>query len=149
MNTRPRTLWHSFPCSRSAWRCPRIFAQHLCRDRNGPENFEGNPAVNIARRKNASGAGEIGCGLGRCGEYASQCANTRGAVDGSVLNVGSDSSVHVVKHNSGAQRTWKWDSGKCARAEDFKPAGKFEVHTPAGVAGVVGTDFMSPMKTTL
>src|SRR6266852_5646126 len=48
--------------------------------------------------------------------------------DGSVLNVGSESSMKVVKHDAGAQQI-------------AKPDGKFEVRTPAGVAGVVGTDF--------
>jgi hypothetical protein len=62
--------------------------------------------------------------------------------DGSVLNVGSDSSVHVVKHDSGAQQTdLEVGFGKMrSQAQKIsKPGGKFEVHTPAGVAGVVGT----------
>src|SRR5271165_4388345 len=64
--------------------------------------------------------------------------------DGSVLNVGSDSSVHVVKHDSGAQQTdLEVGFGKMrSQAQKIsKPGGKFEVHTAAGVAGVVGTDF--------
>src|SRR5664279_4155435 len=64
--------------------------------------------------------------------------------DGSVLNVGSDSSVHVVKHDKGAQQTdLEVGFGKMrSQAQKIaKPGGKFEVHTPAGVAGVVGTDF--------
>jgi hypothetical protein len=64
--------------------------------------------------------------------------------DGSVLNVGSDSSVHVAKHDSGAQQTdLEVGFGKMrSQAQKIsKPGGKFEVHTPAGVAGVVGTDF--------
>lgn len=64
--------------------------------------------------------------------------------DGSVLNVGSDSSVHVVKHDSGAQQTdLEVGFGKMrSKAQKIsKPGGKFEVHTAAGVAGVVGTDF--------
>jgi ferric-dicitrate binding protein FerR (iron transport regulator) len=64
--------------------------------------------------------------------------------DGSVLNVGSQSSVHVVKHDAGAQQTeLELTYGKLrAQAQKIaKPDGKFEVHTPAGVAGVVGTDF--------
>ena len=64
--------------------------------------------------------------------------------DGSVLNVGSDSSVHVVKHDSGTQQTdLEVGFGKMrSQAQKIsKPGGKFEVHTPAGVAGVVGTDF--------
>ena len=64
--------------------------------------------------------------------------------DGSVLNVGSQSSVHVVKHDAGAQQTeLELTYGKLrSQAQKIaKPDGKFEVHTPAGVAGVVGTDF--------
>lgn len=64
--------------------------------------------------------------------------------DGSVLNVGSDSSIKVVKHDSGAQQTdLEIAYGKLrAQAKKIaKPDGKFEVHTAAGVAGVVGTDF--------
>jgi hypothetical protein len=63
---------------------------------------------------------------------------------GSVLNVGSNSSMHVVKHDAGAQQTeLELTYGKLrSQAQKIaKPDGKFEVHTPAGVAGVVGTDF--------
>jgi hypothetical protein len=74
-------------------------------------------------------------------------ANARARValdDGSVLNLGSDSSVRIVQHNAGAQQTdLEIGLGKM-RSEAQKitqPNGKFEVHTPAGVAGVVGTDF--------
>src|SRR6266849_4586293 len=74
-------------------------------------------------------------------------ANARARValdDGSVLNVGSDSSVKVTKHDAGAQQTdLEVSFGKMrTQAQKIsKPDGKFEVHTPAGVAGVVGTDF--------
>jgi hypothetical protein len=64
--------------------------------------------------------------------------------DGSVLNVGSDSSVRVAKHDAGAQQTdLEVGFGKVrSQAQKIsQPTGKFEVHTPAGVAGVVGTDF--------
>jgi hypothetical protein len=64
--------------------------------------------------------------------------------DGSVLNVGSQSSMHVVKHDAGAQQTeLELTYGKLrSQAQKIaKPDGKFEIHTPAGVAGVVGTDF--------
>src|SRR6202171_1263103 len=64
--------------------------------------------------------------------------------DGSVLNVGSQSSVHIVKHDAGAQQTeLELTYGKLRSQVQkiAKPDGKFEVHTPAGVAGVVGTDF--------
>ena len=64
--------------------------------------------------------------------------------DGSVLNVGSESSLKVVKHDGGAQQTeLELAYGKLrSQAQKItKPDGKFEVRTPAGVAGVVGTDF--------
>ena len=65
-------------------------------------------------------------------------------VDGSVLNVGSESSMKIVKHDAGAQQTeLELTYGKLrTQAQKIaKPDGKFEVRTPAGVAGVVGTDF--------
>lgn len=74
-------------------------------------------------------------------------ANARARIaldDGSVLNVGSESSMKVVKHDAGAQQTeLELTYGKLrTQAQKIaKPDGKFEVRTPAGVAGVVGTDF--------
>ena len=67
-----------------------------------------------------------------------------GLDDGSVLNVGSDSLMKVIKHDAAAQQTeLELTYGKLrAQAQKIaKPDGKFEVRTPAGVAGVVGTDF--------
>lgn len=67
-----------------------------------------------------------------------------GLDDGSVLNVGSDSSMRVIKHDSAAQQTdLELTYGKLrTQAQKIsKPSGSFEVRTPAGVAGVVGTDF--------
>jgi len=64
--------------------------------------------------------------------------------DGSVLNVGSESSMKIVKHDAGVQQTeLELTYGKLrSQAQKIaKPGGKFEVRTPAGVAGVVGTDF--------
>jgi ferric-dicitrate binding protein FerR (iron transport regulator) len=64
--------------------------------------------------------------------------------DGSVLNVGSDSSIKVVKHDTGAQQTdleLAYGKLRTQAQKIAKPDGKFEVHTAAGVAGVVGTDF--------
>lgn len=64
--------------------------------------------------------------------------------DGSVLNVGSNASVKIVKHDTGAQQTeLELTYGKLrTQAQKIsKPDGKFEVRTAAGVAGVVGTDF--------
>jgi hypothetical protein len=67
-----------------------------------------------------------------------------GLDDGSVLNVGSDSSMVVTKHDAAVQQTdLELTYGKLrTQAQKIaKPDGKFEVRTPAGVAGVVGTDF--------
>jgi hypothetical protein len=64
--------------------------------------------------------------------------------DGSVLNVGSNASVKVVKHDVGAQQTeleLAYGKLRSQAAKISKPDGKFEVRTAAGVAGVVGTDF--------
>jgi hypothetical protein len=64
--------------------------------------------------------------------------------DGSALNVGSESSMKVEKHDAGAQQTQlELTYGKLrSQAQKIsRPDGKFEVRTAAGVAGVVGTDF--------
>jgi hypothetical protein len=64
--------------------------------------------------------------------------------DGSVLNVGSESSMKVVKHDAAAQQTdleLAYGKLRTQAQKIAKPDGKFEVRTPAGVAGVVGTDF--------
>src|SRR5260370_40998208 len=52
--------------------------------------------------------------------------------------------MKVVKHDAGTQQTeLELTYGKLrTQAQKIaKPDGKFEVRTPAGVAGVVGTDF--------
>jgi len=64
--------------------------------------------------------------------------------DGSLLNVGSDSVLQVVKHDAAAQQTaLELVSGKMrAQAKKLSlPGARFEVKTASGVAGVVGTDF--------
>jgi hypothetical protein len=103
------------------------------------------PAVNIARGSksiNASAKTVVDWQ-----DVVNTLANARARVsldDGSVLNVGSDSSIHIVKHDAGAQQTDLEVSLGKVRSQAQKitqPNGKFEVHTPAGVAGVVGTDF--------
>src|SRR6202521_5140688 len=74
-------------------------------------------------------------------------ANARARIaldDGSVLNVGSDSSMKVVKHDAGAQQTdleLAYGKLRTQARKIAKPDGKFEVRTAAGVAGVWGTDF--------
>ena len=66
--------------------------------------------------------------------------------DGSVLNVGSESSIQVTQYDAGAQQTrleLTYGKLRTQAQKVSKPDGKFEVHTPAGVAGVVGTDFFA------
>jgi hypothetical protein len=108
------------------------------------------PAVNIAR-----GTKSINASAKTVVDWqdaVNTLANARARVsldDGSVLNIGSDSSVHIVKHDPGAQQTDLEVSLGKVRSQAQKitqPAGKFEVHTPAGVAGVVGTDFYTSFE---
>jgi len=64
--------------------------------------------------------------------------------DGSLLNVGSSSSLTVTQHNSAAQQTQielTYGRMRSQVVKQSKPNAKFEVHTAVGVAGVVGTDF--------
>jgi hypothetical protein len=74
-------------------------------------------------------------------------ANARARIgldDGSVLNVGADSSMRVIKHDAAAQQTeLELTYGKLrTQAQKISnPTGSFAVRTAAGVAGVVGTDF--------
>jgi len=103
------------------------------------------PAVSIAR-----GSKTIGASVNTPVEWQ-DLVNTQAAGrarvaldDGSVLNVGSDSSLKIVKHDAGAQQTdleLAYGKLRTQAQKIAKPDGKFEVHTAAGVAGVVGTDF--------
>lgn len=64
--------------------------------------------------------------------------------DGSVLNVGSDSSLTVVKHDASQQQTQiniAYGEVRSKVVHLTKPGAKFQERTPTGVAGVVGTDF--------
>jgi hypothetical protein len=64
--------------------------------------------------------------------------------DGSLLNVGSSSSLTVTQHNAAAQQTQielEYGRMRSQVVKQSKPNSKFEIHTGAGVAGVVGTDF--------
>lgn len=64
--------------------------------------------------------------------------------DGSILNVGSDSSIHVVSHDAAAQRTQiqlAYGRVRSSAVRLARAGSSFEVRTPTAVAGVVGTDF--------
>src|ERR1700690_3297013 len=63
--------------------------------------------------------------------------------DGSLLNVGSSSSLTVTQHNAAAQQTQielEYGRMRSEVVKQSKPNAKFEIHTATGVAGVVGTD---------
>jgi len=64
--------------------------------------------------------------------------------DGSLLNVGSSSTLTVTQHDSAAQQTQielSYGRMRSQVVKQSKPNAKFEVHAGVGVAGVVGTDF--------
>src|SRR5947209_12972609 len=103
------------------------------------------PAVNIARSgKTISAAAKR---VVNWLDLVNTQVNARARIaldDGSVLNVGSDSSIKVVKHDAGAQQTeleLAYGKLRTQAQKITKPDGKFELRTAAGVAGVVGTDF--------
>jgi hypothetical protein len=103
------------------------------------------PAVSIAR-----GTKSMNASANTAVDWADVVntqANARARIaldDGSVLNVGSDSSVKVTKADGAAQQTQldlAYGKLRSQAQKITKTDGKFEVRTPAGVAGVVGTDF--------
>jgi hypothetical protein len=122
-----------------------ILAQQQTTNQRAGEVSRVIPAVNIARGSKSINASPKT--VVDWQDVVNTQANARARVsldDGSVLNVGSDSSVHVIKHDAGAQQTDLEIGFGRMRSQAQKisqPNGKFEVHTPAGVAGVVGTDF--------
>ncbi|MGD0908695.1 MAG: FecR family protein [Candidatus Acidiferrales bacterium] len=64
--------------------------------------------------------------------------------DGSLLNLGSNSEMRVVQHDAKAQQTTLDLAVGRMRGQVVKltrPGSKFEIRTPMGVAGLVGTDF--------
>lgn len=64
--------------------------------------------------------------------------------DGSVLSVGSDSNLTVTKHDTGTQQTdldLNYGRVRAKAVKLVKPNASFQIRTPTGVAGVVGTDF--------
>ncbi|HEV3208544.1 MAG TPA: FecR family protein [Terriglobales bacterium] len=67
-----------------------------------------------------------------------------GLDDGSILSVGSNSELRVVQHDAASQQTSLEMGVGRLRSKVVKitqPNGKFEVHTPNAVIGVIGTDF--------
>ena len=103
------------------------------------------PAVSIARGTKSMNASPKT--LVNWADVVNTQANARARIaldDGSVLNVGSDSSLKVTKSDGAAQQTeldLAYGKLRSQAQKITKTDGKFEVRTPAGVAGVVGTDF--------
>jgi hypothetical protein len=67
-----------------------------------------------------------------------------GLLDGSILNVGSESSLSITQHDPSAQQTQLELTYGRMRANAVRitqPRGNFEVRTPVAVTGVVGTGF--------
>jgi hypothetical protein len=66
-----------------------------------------------------------------------------GLDDGSVLNVGADSTMEITQHNSAQEQTQidlTYGRVRATVVKFTRPNAKFEVHTAVGVAGVVGGD---------
>jgi len=64
--------------------------------------------------------------------------------DGSVLNIGSNSNMTITQHDAAGQQTeleLNYGRVRAKAVKLVKPNAKFEIRTPTGVAGVVGTDF--------
>lgn len=64
--------------------------------------------------------------------------------DGSILNVGSAASLRVTKHDAGQQQSeldLAYGRVRARAVKLVKPGASFELRTPIGTAGVVGTDF--------
>ena len=64
--------------------------------------------------------------------------------DGSTLNLGSESSLRMVRHDGGTQQTeleLSYGRLRSRVVRQARPGAKFQVRTPAAIAGVVGTDF--------
>jgi len=64
--------------------------------------------------------------------------------DGSVLNVGSDAQLRIIKHDPQRQQTileLLYGRLLASAIRIVKPTGRFDVRTPVAVAGVVGTQF--------
>jgi len=65
--------------------------------------------------------------------------------DGSVLSVGSDSNLTIAKHDTGEQQTdldLAYGQVRAKAVKLVKPNARFQIRTPVGVAGVVGTEMV-------
>jgi len=67
-----------------------------------------------------------------------------GLTDGSILSLGSNGALKIIKHDAVSQQTSMSLSYGQLRSQVVKitqPDGKYEVRTPNAVIGVIGTDF--------
>jgi hypothetical protein len=65
--------------------------------------------------------------------------------DGSVLSIGSDSNLTIAKHDGGEQQTdldLAYGQVRAKAVKLVKPNARFQIRTPVGVAGVVGTEMV-------
>jgi hypothetical protein len=65
--------------------------------------------------------------------------------DGSILSVGSDSNLTIAKHDAAEQQTdldLNYGRVRAKAAKLVKPNSHFQIRTPVGVAGVVGTEMI-------
>jgi hypothetical protein len=103
------------------------------------------PAVNLQRGAKVSPASTAMAVLWGDTLTTDRGGRARVALDdGSILNVGSDSSIRVVSHDAAAQRTQiqlAYGRLRSSAVRLARAGSSFEVRTPTAVAGVVGTDF--------
>ena len=77
-------------------------------------------------------------------ETSAQGRLRAGLSDGSILSLGSNSTIKVVRHDASSQQTSIEMSYGKLRSQVVRiaqPNGKYEVRTPNAVIGVIGTDF--------
>jgi ferric-dicitrate binding protein FerR (iron transport regulator) len=64
--------------------------------------------------------------------------------DGSILSLGSNTSLHVIQHDPASQQTQLdllYGNLRSKVVKLTRPGSKFEIQTPIASAGIVGTDF--------
>jgi hypothetical protein len=103
------------------------------------------PAVSIARGAQKVTAAEKSPVMWEDVVSTAAQARVRVHLDGgAVLNVGADSQLKITKNDTAAQQTevdLTYGRMRSQVQKLTRPNAKFEVRTPTGVAGVVGTDF--------
>lgn len=103
----------------------------------GSVNLQHGPRVSLA----SSGAKVF------WGDQVTTLADGRARIsldDGSILNVGSNSSLKIIQHDAANQRTdiqLAYGRLRASAVRLARPGASFQVRTPTAVAGVVGTAF--------